>query len=84
MYWSMSDGVGGGERTGSNYGDDVAGRVQVVKFGAVSVRISDDPAGDVARSLAVRLRAAIRPPGLSVIGCQRGLDCTVDARGART
>ena len=34
--------------------------MQVVKFGAVSVRISDDPPGDVARSLAVRLRAAIR------------------------
>jgi 6-phosphogluconolactonase/glucosamine-6-phosphate isomerase/deaminase len=31
----------------------VAQRVKVLKYGSVSVRISDDPAGDVARSLAV-------------------------------
>jgi len=72
MYWSMSGGVGGGERTGSNYGDDVAGRVQVVKFGAVSVRISDDPAGDAARSLAVRLRAATRRRGSTSLAVSGG------------
>ncbi len=41
----------------------MAQRVKVVKYGSVSVRVSDDPAGDVARSLAVRLRGAIRRRG---------------------
>ena len=53
------------------YGDRVA-RVQVTKFGAVSVRVSDDPAGDVARSLAVRLRAAIRRRGAASLAVSGG------------
>jgi 6-phosphogluconolactonase/glucosamine-6-phosphate isomerase/deaminase len=53
------------------YGVAVA-RVQVAKFGAVSVRVSDDPAGDVARSLAVRLRAAIRRRGAASLAVSGG------------
>ena len=70
--WTLDEDVGGGERTNSNYGEAVTARVQVVKFGAVSVRISEDPAGDVARSLAVRLRAAIRRRGSASLAVSGG------------
>ena len=50
----------------------VAKRVQVVKYGSVSVRVSDDPAGDVARSLAVRLRGAIRRRGSASLAVSGG------------
>ena len=47
-------------------------RVQVRKFGSVSVRVSDDPAGDVARSLAVRLRSAVRRRGSASLALSGG------------
>ncbi|MFT6811891.1 MAG: 6-phosphogluconolactonase/glucosamine-6-phosphate isomerase/deaminase [Ilumatobacter sp.] len=47
-------------------------RVNVVKYGSVSVRVSDDPAGDVARSLAVRIRGAIRRRGTASIAVSGG------------
>ena len=50
----------------------VAKRVQVVKYESVSVRVSDDPAGDVARSLAVRLRGAIRRRGSASLAVSGG------------
>jgi 6-phosphogluconolactonase/glucosamine-6-phosphate isomerase/deaminase len=50
----------------------VAKRVNVVKYGSVSVRVSDDPAGDVARSLAVRLRGAIRRRGSASLAVSGG------------
>ncbi len=50
----------------------VAQRVDVIKFGAVSVRVSDDPGGDVARSLAVRLRSAIRHRGVATLAVSGG------------
>ncbi|WP_395156303.1 6-phosphogluconolactonase [Ilumatobacter sp.] len=50
----------------------MAKRVNVVKFGSVSVRVSDDPAGDVARSLAVRLRGAIRRRGSASLAVSGG------------
>lgn len=50
----------------------MAKRVQVVKYGSVSVRVSDDPAGDVARSLAVRLRGAIRRRGSASLAVSGG------------
>lgn len=46
--------------------------VKVVKYGSVSVRVSDDPAGDVARSLAVRLRGAIRRRGSASLAVSGG------------
>jgi 6-phosphogluconolactonase/glucosamine-6-phosphate isomerase/deaminase len=50
----------------------VAQRVKVLKYGSVSVRVSDDPAGDVARSLAVRLRGAIRRRGSASLAVSGG------------
>ncbi|MFT5979119.1 MAG: 6-phosphogluconolactonase/glucosamine-6-phosphate isomerase/deaminase [Candidatus Azotimanducaceae bacterium] len=50
----------------------MAQRVKVVKYGSVSVRVSDDPAGDVARSLAVRLRGAIRRRGSASLAVSGG------------
>jgi 6-phosphogluconolactonase/glucosamine-6-phosphate isomerase/deaminase len=50
----------------------VSQRVNVVKYGSVSVRVSDDPAGDVARSLAVRIRGAIRRRGTASIAVSGG------------
>jgi 6-phosphogluconolactonase/glucosamine-6-phosphate isomerase/deaminase len=50
----------------------VAKRVKVVRYGSVSVRVSDDPAGDVARSLAVRLRGAIRRRGRASLAVSGG------------
>ena len=47
-------------------------RVRVEKSGAVQVRICDDPAGDVARSIAVRLRAAIRRRGAATMAVSGG------------
>jgi 6-phosphogluconolactonase/glucosamine-6-phosphate isomerase/deaminase len=64
--------VAAGRGIGANYCVVVAARVQVVKFGAVLVRVSDDPAGDVARSLAVRLRAAIRRRGHASLAVSGG------------
>lgn len=50
----------------------MAKRVKVVRYGSVSVRVSDDPAGDVARSLAVRLRGAIRRRGRASLAVSGG------------
>jgi 6-phosphogluconolactonase/glucosamine-6-phosphate isomerase/deaminase len=50
----------------------VSQRVNVVKYGSVSVRVSDDPAGDVARSLGVRIRGAIRRRGTASIAVSGG------------
>jgi 6-phosphogluconolactonase/glucosamine-6-phosphate isomerase/deaminase len=50
----------------------VVKRVKVVKYGSISVRVSDDPAGDVARSLAVRLRGAIRRRGSASLAVSGG------------
>lgn len=50
----------------------MAERVKVVRFGSVAVRISGDPAGDVARSLAIRLRGAIRRRGAARLAVSGG------------
>ena len=50
----------------------MAKRVKVVRYGSVSVRVSDDPAGDVARSLAVRLRGALRRRGRASLAVSGG------------
>ena len=46
--------------------------VRIVRFGAIAVRISDDPAADIARSLAVRLRAAISRRGHASLAVSGG------------
>lgn len=47
-------------------------KTTVVRFGAVQVRISDDPAADIARSLAIRLRGAIRRRGSAKMAVSGG------------
>ncbi|NND73593.1 MAG: 6-phosphogluconolactonase [Ilumatobacter sp.] len=47
-------------------------RPRVVRDGAVTIRISDDPAVDIARSLGVRLRSAIRRRGEAALAVSGG------------
>lgn len=47
-------------------------RPTVIRHGAVAVRVSDDPAGDIARSLAVRLRGAIKRRGAASLAVSGG------------
>lgn len=47
-------------------------RPKVLRHGAVAVRVSDDPAGDLARSLAVRIRGAIRQRGRAAVAVSGG------------
>ena len=47
-------------------------RPTVIRHGAIAVRVSDDPAGDIARSLAVRIRGAIKRRGSASIAVSGG------------
>lgn len=47
-------------------------RPTVLRFGAIRVRVSDDPPADIARSLAVRLRGAIRRRGSASLAVSGG------------
>jgi len=47
-------------------------RPTVIRHGAVAIRVSDDPAGDIARSLAVRVRGAIKRRGSASIAISGG------------
>lgn len=47
-------------------------RPTVIRHGAVAIRVSDDPAGDIARSLAVRIRSAIKRRGAASLAVSGG------------
>jgi hypothetical protein len=62
---------GGTTNSGRTHGGEAV-KVAVVRFGAIHARISDDPPADIARSLAVRLRGAIRRRGSASLAVSGG------------